>query len=140
MKKLCILLILLSLFLFGCHQKCYELPLCQPTDQIIKIELSEHTSGKRVILCALNPMEILPFMEKLEAVSCYRYFNDPATDYGYLSIYLYYKNGDIDILGTGICDTTSNSGARKGWYYLDASETWELFSYYIPVEHLPSKK
>ena len=62
MKKLCILLILLSLFLFGCHQKCYELPLCQPTDQIIKIELSEHTSGKRVILYALNPMEILPFI------------------------------------------------------------------------------
>lgn len=140
MKKACIFLILLSFLLLGCHRKCYELPLSQEASLIIKIELSEHTSGKRAVLCALNPSDVLLFMEKLEAVSCYRYFNDPATDNGYLSVYLYYKNGDIDILGTGICNTTSDSSSIKGWYYLDAGDTWELFSYYIPVEHLPPKK
>lgn len=135
MKKICILAILILFLLVGCSQKSYELPLSQQASQIVKIELCEHTSGKRVILCELNPSDILPFMEKLEAVSCYRYFNDPPSDNGYLSVYLYYKNGETDILGTGICDT-----AKKGWYYLDAGETWELFSNYIPAEHLPPKK
>ena len=139
MKKICILLSLLSFLLCGCNQK-YELPLHQEASQITKIELSDHTSGKRVVLHELTKTEVLPFMEKLEAVSCYRYFNDPATDNGYLSVYLYYENGDIDILGTGICDTTSDSSSQKGWYYLDAGETWELFSNYVPVEHLPPKK
>lgn len=140
MKKICILSILLSFLLFGCGQKSYKLPISQETSQIIKIELSEHTSGKRIVLYTLSLTEVLPFMEKLEAVSCYRYFNDPATDNGYLSVYLYYKNGDVDILGTGICDTTSDSSSKKGWYYLDAGETWELFSHYISVKQLPPKK
>lgn len=140
MRKICILLILLPCILLGCHQKSYELPLTQETSQLTKIELSEHTSGKRVVLYEVNTTEFFPFMEKLDTVSCYRYVNDPATDNGYLSIYLYYKNGDIDILGTGICATTSDSGSGKGWYYLDAGETWDLFSNYIPVVQLPSKK
>ena len=139
MKKVCILAIILSFLLLGCNRK-YELPLHQETDQITKIELSEHTSGKRVVLCTLNSTEVLPFMEKLKAVSCYRYFNDPASDNAYLSVYLYYQNGEIDILGTGICDTTSDSNTPKGWYHLDAGELWDLFSNYIPVENLPPRK
>ena len=134
MKKICILSILFLFLLVGC-EKNYELPLSQQKSQIIKIELCEHTSGKRVILHELDPGDVLPFMEKLEAVSCFRYFNDPPTDNGYLSVSLYYENGETDILGTGICDT-----AKKGWYYLDTDETWELFSNYIPVDHLPPKK
>ncbi len=138
MKKVCIFAIILSFLLLGCSRN-YELPLHQETDQIIKIELSEHTSGKRVVLCTLSSSEMLPFMEKLEAVSCYRYFNDPETDND-LSVYLYYQNGDIDILGTGICDIISDSSTQKGWYHLDAGELWDLFSNYIPVENLPPKK
>ena len=141
MKKIYILLIiiaLLFLLLFSC-QRTYELPLHQQTSQITKIELCDHTSGKRVVLCELNEAEFLPFMEKLEAVSCYRYFNDPSTDNGFLSVYLYYEDGIIDILGTGMCDTTSIVSTRKGWYYLDGSETWDLFSEYIPRDQLPPK-
>ena len=142
MKKVCIvfIIVLLHSFLFGCQQKSYDLPLNQEKDQIVKIELSKYTLRNRVVLCTLDSTEILQFMEKLEGVSCHRYFNDPETDNRYLSVYLYYENGDVDILGTGICDTTSKSKIRKGWYHLDARETWELFSQYVPVESLPPKK
>ena len=135
MKRTSIFLLAIILFLFsGCQPKAYDMPLHQDIDNIVKIELSDHTGKERVVMRTLTDGDIQAFTEKLLLVPCYRHFNDPPTNYGYLSVYLYYENGDIDILGTEICTVIPDTASQKGWYYKSAqwrSAGRKLRRYYL---------
>lgn len=140
MKKMLIFLSVLMCLLFsGCARTEYPLPLHQPLENISSIELSDHTSGERVILKLLTDGDIYPFAVEMQHLQCFRYINDPPVENGFLTIYIYYKNGDIDILGTDICDAESSENYHEGWYYIEPKGMWELFSNYVEHSQLPMR-
>ena len=140
MKRTSIFLLAIILLLFsGCQPKVYEVPLHQDIDNIVKIELSDHTGKERVVMRTLTDGDIQAFTEKLLLVPCYRHFNDPPTNYGYLSVYLYYENGDIDILGTDMCDVISDTASIKGWFYIKLEDMRNLFAEFVDPDTIPKR-
>lgn len=133
------LIVTVVLFLSGCQRRAYDLPLHQEIDNIVKIELSDHTAEERVVLCALTESDISAFMDGLLSSQCYQYFNDPPVENKYLSVYLYYQNGDVDILGTDICDVISDTASQAGWYYIDAEDMYNLFAGFVDPSKIPEK-
>lgn len=141
MKRLCMLMcIVLCIITSGCSRKSYSIQLHHDTEKIIKVELSDHSSGTRTVLNTLTKENIATFIDGLLAEKCYRYYSDPPVENGYLSVYIYYDNGDIDIIGTDICDVISTTVTQDGWYYIDANEMWTLFSAFVDMELLPQRR
>ena len=132
--------VLICLLFLGCTRTEYPLPLHQPLENIGSIELCDHTSGARIILKKLTDDDVYPFITEMQQLRCFRYVNDPPVENGFLTIYIYYINGDIDILGTDICDAESSKNYNEGWYYIETNGMWELFSDFVEHSQLPMEK
>lgn len=138
MKKmfLLFLVLILSINCTGCEQAIYSVQLKQSTDQINSITFVD-VFGTDVpeIVCEIeSDSAILDAVADIQNLDVGRYFNDPATSYGYLYIEIRYKNGDVEIIGTGMFDYTSIDGtideSYGGWYYVDLDSMRALFTKY----------
>lgn len=135
------ILIILTIVLCGCAPKAYTACLNQSLEAVSKIELYGTKDDKHILLYTLKESEVDTFLSELEALEFHRYHNDPATDYGALSIKIHYSNGYTDIIGTELNGYYSPTGESVpvGWYYLsDRNDFITLFSQYIEDSQLPS--
>lgn len=125
MKKLIIPFILLCLLLVGC---VHEMPLQQPVENIVKIELINEKEGGT--LCTLTGADVTHFMNDLMELECRKGF-EPQGEIGYLQIHIYYENGDADIFGRhGNAQITSGDYIMDGWYKFAEEDLVELFHAY----------
>lgn len=136
MKKLSVILIILVITLAGCSQKTYSPVLHQSYDNIQKIELidggyDEHGLINTVVY-SIYEYEIDDFIEDLMAANCYRHYS-PDT-YGYPGIWIYYNNGNIDIISIYGNEYVSAEyealDKLNCWYYTDEDDICDLFEKY----------
>lgn len=131
MKKIIITLLFLCVIMCSCEQKSYPISLHQDTNNIIRIELIKRTTEDSTMEYTLSEDEIDEFIASLLEMSCYVQ-HPPCTVYGRLLVQLHYKNGDIEIIGTGaIGYKTSVSEEINGKYYVPLDNMYELFDMYF---------
>lgn len=135
------ILIILTFVLCGCVPKSHTACLNQSLEAVSKIELYGTKDNKHILLYTLKKSEVDVFWSELEVLDFRRYHNDPAAEYGALSVKIYYSNGYTDIIGTEINGYYSPTGESVpvGWYYLsNPNDFVTLFGRYIEDSLLPS--
>lgn len=136
-----IILIIIGIMISGCSNRTYSACVNQPIDAVTKIELLDTHGDKEVILYTLKDSEIRSFWTEFMNLGFNRYFNDPATEYGVLSVRITYTDGYTDIIGTDINGYYDISGKsmQVGWYYLsDINDYISLFAHYVDESALPT--
>ncbi len=126
---MCIIIFFFSII--ACANWKYQIPLKQDTENIIKIELLDNTDENNPILYDLEADKMDDFIAELVDIE-FKKCTPPLGYYGDLIIYLYYDNGDVDIIGS---ETTgyiiSGKEILQGLYYPDPDDIEELFDKYI---------
>lgn len=107
------------------------IPIHQATENIDKIELVENAYDDEPTVYTLPDNKIENFMKDLNKISTSRRFS-PTDYYGESVIYIYYENGDTDIIGSSCFAYVYSSGAYDldGWYSPDREDFEELFDKY----------
>ena len=140
MKRILIIVILCTM-VCGCMAKSYHVSLHQEIGDVVEIELLDTSGDEAVVLYALDQTEFQDFWDKLHTLSFLRYYNDPSTEYGPLSIRIRYSNDYVDFIGCDINGYYSPDGtneARDGWYCVeDRNDFIVLFAQYISETVLP---
>lgn len=139
-KRVVILISILIMLMCGCSKKTYPARVNQSLENVVKIELLDTRGNEKVVLYTLADSEVASFWEELMSLKFGRYFSDPATEYGVLSVRIYYSDDHIDIIGTEINGYYSPSGEslRTGWYYaINREDFTALFSQYVDESMLP---
>lgn len=149
MKKIVIYLFVcaVSLCCLGCQTEKAAVPLHQPVDTALKVEFYDHSIVyyEPELLLTLNDEEAVSFCLELQKLYATKR-HPPSTHNEYLSCKIYYKNGDIDVIGTEGCFVFSENiyeGAHQGvnaYYQIPRELMRELFSFYIPKHKLPAKR
>jgi len=110
-----VILIAVSLLLTmsGCYRRGpYPAPIHQEVENVVKVdvvsglnELALYSSEtyQDCVIYTLEPEEIAPFIEGLQSISFYQPGFEPARDLGYFGVWIYYKDGNSDLIGT-ICN------------------------------------
>ena len=139
-KRLLIIIITIVLItsLTGCMVRTYTYELMHDVSKIDKIELLKNDDATKLkdfsftVLHTLNDDEVERFVEKLSAIDCYKYFNDPAGNFGELTIRIYYDNGDIEMIGIMNNGYIENGKAldRGPCFFLD-EDFYGLFEEYV---------
>lgn len=124
MRRIIIVMMLLTLFLYGCQ---HQFPFSQPSNYIIQVELIDTEDD---VHHSLTGEDVSQFIMNLSEMQCHKNFN-PIEDIGHLQILIYYENGDIDIVGCK-SNGTIKGGERRisGWYYFNENDLAELFISY----------
>lgn len=134
MKRMLIIL-LMCVALCGCMNETYSVQVHQELDDVVKIELLDTAHGESAVLHTLDPAEYQTFWNDLHTLRFLRYYNDPSTEYGPLSIRILYTNGYIDVIGCDINGYFAPNGeneAHDGWYCVEDREDFaELFAKYM---------
>ena len=105
--------IMLSLTVSGCHRRGpYPAPIHQPLENIVKVDVVSGLNEKALyssityqdyLIYTLKPEEIAPFIEGLQSISFYIPGYEPSSDLGFFAVWIYYKDGNSDLIGT-ICN------------------------------------
>ena len=140
MKRILIIIILCAM-VCGCMAKPYQVRLHQEISNVVGIELLDTSGDNTVVLYVLDQTEFQNFWDKLHTLSFLRYYNDPSTEYGPLSIRIQYSNGYVDIIGcdiNGYYSPDGNNEAQDGWYCIENRNDFVvLFAQYIDKADLP---
>lgn len=141
MKRILIVLLLCTI-LCGCLNESYSVRVHQGLDDVIRIELLDTSQNEFVVLHTLKPEDHQTFWNDIHTLSFLRYYNDPSTEYGPLSIRIFYINGYIDLIGCDINGYYAPNGeneAHDGWYCVeDRQDFVDLFAKYINESTPPS--
>lgn len=143
MKKI-LFVLLICLVLCSCQPRRYDLHVHQPNENVQKIELKDFSfNSKGDILLTLTEDEIEPFMDELRTLKTYRLFGDPSSSHSYLTVVIYYNDGDRDSIGADACFHVSEKpcdthrACKYGLNYVGNAEMREFFSHYVSKELLP---
>lgn len=147
MKKVFSIILISILMLMGCERNDveeYPVPLHQPVDTALKVELYDHISGgySGLLLLTLEGDEAIDFCKELQELYTFKKFT-PATSNSYLSCKIYYQNGDIDIIGSDGCFVLSEhvyegpNQSVDGYYNVPRELLRKLFSEYVHPNQLP---
>lgn len=154
MKKCFSLVVLIVILLFtmcSCyHRGPYPAPIHQPLEDIVKVDIVDGRNELALfssetyqdyVIYTLKPEEIAPFIEELKTIDFYRPGFEPARDLGYFGVWIYYSDGNSDLLGT-ICnkylDPNLNYMSRgRGIDYPDSQPFYALVEKYVDPALLP---
>lgn len=134
-KKLHVIteILLLIIVLCGCS---YQPSFQQPRENIMKIDLVHNTDRGQEILHTITEDGIDNFLDDLLELEYYKY-NDPLGIPGEWEVWLYYSDGDVDIVGTRTDQYIKNGKWDAiGWHYYEEEDLLRLFDAYLPQ---PSK-
>lgn len=105
--------VILLLTVSGCYRRGpYPAPIHQQLENVVKVdvvsglnELALYSSEtyQDCVIYTLEPEEIAPFIEGLQSISFYQPGFEPSRDLGYFGVWIYYKDGNSDLIGT-ICN------------------------------------
>ena len=117
----------------------FPVPVHQEISEIRRVSLLDMSGYAPRVLKAFEDDEIAGFMERLMTMKSGRYFNDPPTEHGPLTVNIYYSDGAIDYIGSDICQYITASGEEmsRGWYYIGRDQMIELFQEYVDPGILP---
>lgn len=114
-----------------------EIVLHQSEEEIIQIDLVYAPNDQFDILYTLKREEYADFLNELTDLKLQK-STQPWETYGVLVVQLGYSDGSREILGaTAVAYCTDDSEEMNGWYSLDISEMYSLFSGYVDLSHLP---
>ena len=143
MKRYILLVFLAAVILLticSCYQRGpYPAPIHQPLEDIIKIDIVDGRNELELyyrptyqvnVIYTLKPEEIAPFVEGLQVIEFYKPGFEPARDLGYFGIWIYYKDGNSDLIGT-ICNKYLDS---EGNYLLRGIDNPDDEAFYALVE------
>lgn len=121
--------------------KAFDIPVHQPVENIISIELLDTSRSEYVVLKVLDDTEISDFMDTFMSMKAGRYVNDPPTEYGILTVKICYADGAADYIGCDLNQYFLPSGEEKGagWYYVGEEEMIDLFAQYVDENLLPAE-
>ena len=148
MKKVFSIILISILMLMGCERNDveeYPVPLHQPVDTVLKVELYDHVSGGHdgLLLLTLEGNDAIDFCKELQGLHTYK-LHPPTTDNEYLSCKIFYQNGDVDIIGSEGCFVFSEQiyeGAHQSvnsYYRVPRELLRKLFSEYVHPNQLPA--
>ena len=137
---LILIALILPLTMSGCFKRGpYPAPIHQPLEDIVKVDVVNALNERALfgkeryqgcIIYTLKPEEIAPFIEGLQSISFYKPGYEPDRNLGYFAVWIYYKNGNSDLIGT-----INNRYYDPDLYYLDYSISYpDSESFYTLVE------
>ena len=85
-RTLTLLLAVLILLLPGCGA-AHHYQFARPTEQVVRITIVDESNGQTATECTTD------FRDKLRALPCRDYHNDPATEVGPRYVVIEYKDG-----------------------------------------------
>lgn len=135
-RFLCLIFVLLIFLLVACREKVYySAQHHQPLDNIVKIELlNTDNQSKPLVLYTLDEAEHEAFLSELMSFQFEANGTPPKTDYGPLSVRLYYEDGYSDVIGMCSNWYLDPNGEKVGghyWYSLvETQDYYTLFSHY----------
>lgn len=140
MKKIPIFLCcLVIIWLFFFNISTYNLK--QDESQIICIELLKNTNISSTerefeVIYTVDDSERELFIDRLCNIRCYKYWNDPAANYGKYIIRIFYLDGAIELIGSNNNGYIVDQQESTGIYYFNDNAFVDLFLQYIPImEH-----
>ena len=105
--------VILLLAMDGCYKRGpYPAPIHQPLEDIVKVDIVDGRNELALyhsetyqdyVIYTLKPEEIAPFIEGLKTIEFYQPGFEPARDLGYFGVWIFYKDGNSDLIGT-ICN------------------------------------
>ena len=123
--KLVIMVLAISAILCGCD---HEMPMQKSVDKIVKIELLNEKAGGTI--CIMTDEDVVWFTEDLLSLECHKNLH-PLGECGYLQIYMYYEDGNADVIGCmSNAQIIDGERIQNGWYYFDEAELLALFGRY----------
>ena len=141
--------IMLSLTVSGCHRRGpYPAPIHQPLENIVKVDVVSGLNEKALyssityqdyLIYTLKPEEIAPFIEGLQSISFYIPGYEPSGALGFFAVWIYYKDGNSDLLGS-IGNRYLDSDLKRlasGFYYPDSEAFYALAEQYVDPALLP---
>ena len=152
MKK-CSMLMVLALFLLctlcGCHRGPYPVPLSQPLENVVKVDIIDSRKDQGTIdtiidfdefvIYTLTPEQMGLFLEELQTVGFYIPMLEPTRQLGEIAVRIHYKDGYSDVIG--LIHNEYIDGNQKiidrGVSYPNRDDFLALVSRYVGAELLP---
>lgn len=87
----------------------YPAPIHQSIENVVKVDvvsglkeeaLYNSETYQDCVIYTLEPEEIAPFIEGLQTISFYKPGYEPTRVLGYFAVWIYYKDGNSDLIGT----------------------------------------
>lgn len=138
-QLICICFILLGLTsaLVGCKLISFPHRFDQELQNVEEVQLLQyhyHTRNTTPIAILDNDVS-RDLLTEITQLPCYRYFNDPSTDYGNTIIQITYSNGEGEIIGNRNSASISKDGKwNKKSYYFDSAQWDSVISKYLKTE------
>ena len=111
-RTLTLLLAVLILLLPGCGA-AHHYQFARPTEQVVRITIVDESNGRTATEYTTD------FLEKLRALPCRDYHNDPSTDVGPRYVVIEYKDGTREYIGASANYVEKNGKQDYGWEYFD---------------------
>ena len=129
--KLIICILILLVVLAGCFRDVKPYEFRQSVDQIecIEIRRKEYDSAywnvPTILLKTLDPSEYKTLVDAVTNVPGNYLYSDPATSIGPYQIWIYYKDGEVDMIGV-----------YNSWYILpDGDEKLDSYMFDVTQFH-----
>ena len=126
----------------------YPAPIHQPIENVVKVDVVSGLKEKALyssetyqdcVIYTLEPEEFAPFIEGLQSISFYTPGYEPARDLGYFAVWIYYKDGNSDLIGT-ICNKYYDPNLNHLDYGIDRPDRepfYALAEQYVDPALLP---
>ena len=129
--------VLLLLTMSGCFRSGpYPAPIHQEVENVVKVDivsglkeskLYKSTTYQDCVIYTLEQEEIAPFIEGLKLIDFYQPGYEPARDLGYFAVWIYYKDGNSDVIGT-ICNRYFDPDLNYLVYGVDNPDDEQLYA------------
>ena len=143
MRKIRIVVLIISVLLFGCQGNSKKVSLRYYVGNIETIELLCDTNisvaDEWKVLYVLSDSEIDAFVDVLCNLNIYKHWS-PSGHWGHIFIRISYLSGDQEIFGTGAIEYISATGESNfdDWHYIYYYDMYDLFVKYVSQDELPS--
>lgn len=141
--------VMLLLTMCACYkQGPFPAPIHQPVENIVKVDIVDGRNEPALyhsetyqdyVICSLKPEEIAPFIEELKTIEFFQPGWEPARDLGYLIVWIYYENGNSDVIGI-VCNRYFDPELDYlvyGLDYPDEESFYALVEQYVDPTLLP---
>ena len=135
-KQFTIMLLVISMiFISGCGQEFYKLERGASSIasiEIVYVSRNDTRDLQVTTFCALERKDWNNFLDDLQRLPCWSYWNDPPQSVRDEAIQIRYKDGMVELISTyssGIF-TSDYESLDYNWYYFDAEQFLAFWKQY----------
>ena len=142
LKNAVIFLIVIAFLssLSGCRLIKYSYSFTQDIADVIRVEICRYDFYEESVtpIIELKMDEAVSLLEDISKLDCYKIFGDGVTDYGRVIVYITYRNGEAEVIGSGNRARVDADGKWwRGPYWFDYDEWNALILKYVDEELVP---